>query len=232
MPDRTEGDRARQEADQQQQAAKRFQNARDQHQRAQPALRRRARSREAEQFLGAVGDEQQRRHDAQRTAGLRTHRWTDFQAFGFPSMHAGPGRRVTISAPGAPGNRPSCRTISAAGSRRLRLVADPAGRGARHEGRPTSGPPGRGAWPASSATSSPTFPASPPCRPSSRPTRRRGHAIARNPGMPLDLGFLESMRNVNRSALERRVAHADQAALDQGRQPGRLAAARRRAAWT
>ncbi len=28
----------------------------------------------------------------------------------------------------------------------------------------------------------------------------------RNPGMPLDLGFLESMRNVNRSALERRVA--------------------------
>jgi deoxyribose-phosphate aldolase len=33
-----------------------------------------------------------------------------------------------------------------------------------------------------------------------------GHAIARNPGMPLDLGFLESLRNVNRSALERRVA--------------------------
>jgi len=33
-----------------------------------------------------------------------------------------------------------------------------------------------------------------------------GHGIARNPGMPLDLGFLESMRNVNRSALERRVA--------------------------
>jgi len=30
--------------------------------------------------------------------------------------------------------------------------------------------------------------------------------IARNPGMKLDLGFLESMRNVNRSALERRVA--------------------------
>jgi deoxyribose-phosphate aldolase len=29
--------------------------------------------------------------------------------------------------------------------------------------------------------------------------------IARNPGMPLDLGFLESMRSVNRSALERRV---------------------------
>jgi len=30
-------------------------------------------------------------------------------------------------------------------------------------------------------------------------------AVVRNPGMPLDLGFLESMRNVNRSALERRV---------------------------
>ena len=33
-----------------------------------------------------------------------------------------------------------------------------------------------------------------------------GHGIARNPGMKLDLGFLESMRNVNRSALERRIA--------------------------
>ena len=32
------------------------------------------------------------------------------------------------------------------------------------------------------------------------------HGIARNPGMALDLGFMESMRNVNRSALERRVA--------------------------
>ncbi|BCH20928.1 2-deoxyribose-5-phosphate aldolase [Mesorhizobium sp. L-8-10] len=32
------------------------------------------------------------------------------------------------------------------------------------------------------------------------------HGIARNPGMPLDLGFLEAMRYVNRSALERRVA--------------------------
>ena len=31
------------------------------------------------------------------------------------------------------------------------------------------------------------------------------HGIARNPGMKLDLGFMESMRNVNRSALERRV---------------------------
>lgn len=30
--------------------------------------------------------------------------------------------------------------------------------------------------------------------------------ITRNPGMKLDLGFLESMRNVNRSALERRIA--------------------------
>ncbi|TIW65915.1 MAG: deoxyribose-phosphate aldolase, partial [Mesorhizobium sp.] len=33
----------------------------------------------------------------------------------------------------------------------------------------------------------------------------QGH-IARNPGMRLDLGFLESVRSVNRSALERRVA--------------------------
>jgi len=32
-----------------------------------------------------------------------------------------------------------------------------------------------------------------------------GHGIVRNPGMALDLGFLESMRSVNRSALERRV---------------------------
>ena len=32
------------------------------------------------------------------------------------------------------------------------------------------------------------------------------HGIARNPGMALDLGFLESMRSVNRSALERRAA--------------------------
>ncbi|MGE0502626.1 MAG: deoxyribose-phosphate aldolase [Rhizobiaceae bacterium] len=36
-------------------------------------------------------------------------------------------------------------------------------------------------------------------------TAQAGHAIARNPGMKLDLGFLESMRSVNRSALERRV---------------------------
>ena len=54
-----------------------------------------------------------------------------------------------------------------------------------------------------------------------------GHGIARNPGMKLDLGFLESMRNVNRSALERRVAHDDQAPLDQGRQSGGLAVAAR-----
>ncbi|WP_274626671.1 deoxyribose-phosphate aldolase [Arvimicrobium flavum] len=33
-----------------------------------------------------------------------------------------------------------------------------------------------------------------------------GAGIARNPGMALDLGFLESMRSVNRSALERRAA--------------------------
>ncbi|AWC21017.1 Deoxyribose-phosphate aldolase [Aminobacter sp. MSH1] len=32
-----------------------------------------------------------------------------------------------------------------------------------------------------------------------------GHGIVRNPGMALDLGFVESMRSVNRSALERRV---------------------------
>jgi deoxyribose-phosphate aldolase len=32
-----------------------------------------------------------------------------------------------------------------------------------------------------------------------------GHNLARNPGMPLDLGWLDSMRHVNRSGLERRV---------------------------
>ena len=31
-------------------------------------------------------------------------------------------------------------------------------------------------------------------------------ALVRNPGMKLDLGWLEEMRHVNRSALERRVA--------------------------
>ena len=55
----------------------------------------------------------------------------------------------------------------------------------------------------------------------------QGHGIARNPGMALDLGFLESMRNVNRSALERRVASLTKRRSHQGRQPGGLAAARR-----
>lgn len=32
-----------------------------------------------------------------------------------------------------------------------------------------------------------------------------GHGIARNPGQPLDIGFVESMRNINRSGLERRA---------------------------
>ena len=39
-----------------------------------------------------------------------------------------------------------------------------------------------------------------PAQPSSEDT-----ALPRNPGMPLDLGWLEEMRHVNRSALERRV---------------------------
>jgi deoxyribose-phosphate aldolase len=63
--------------------------------------------------------------------------------------------------------------------------------------------------------------ATPPV-PANQPDHTRG--IARNPGMKLDLGFLESMRSVNRSALERRVGDDDQAPFDQGRQPGRLAA--------
>jgi len=37
-------------------------------------------------------------------------------------------------------------------------------------------------------------------------TAEASGAITRNPGMPLDLGFLEQMRYVNRSALERRAA--------------------------
>ena len=45
-----------------------------------------------------------------------------------------------------------------------------------------------------------------PTRADARTAAGFGHAIPRNPGMALDLGFLESMRNVNRSALERRVA--------------------------
>ena len=44
--------------------------------------------------------------------------------------------------------------------------------------------------------------ATPPV-PANQPDHTRG--IARNPGMKLDLGFLDSMRAVNRSALERRV---------------------------
>ncbi|MGY3328032.1 hypothetical protein ACVILI_001049 [Mesorhizobium sp. USDA 4775] len=54
------------------------------------------------------------------------------------------------------------------------------------------------------------------------------HRIARNPGMKLDLGFMESVRSVNRSALEPARRQPDQTAFDQGRQPGGLAAARRR----
>ena len=45
-----------------------------------------------------------------------------------------------------------------------------------------------------------------PARIAANAAELSGHGIARNPGMPLDPGFLESMRNVNRSALERRVA--------------------------
>jgi deoxyribose-phosphate aldolase len=44
-----------------------------------------------------------------------------------------------------------------------------------------------------------------PARVAANQIEAAGHGIARNPGMKLDLGFLESMRNVNRSALERRV---------------------------
>ena len=44
-----------------------------------------------------------------------------------------------------------------------------------------------------------------PARIAANSIEAAGHGIARNPGMKLDLGFLESMRNVNRSALERRV---------------------------
>ena len=46
------------------------------------------------------------------------------------------------------------------------------------------------------------FPARPPVIAAAN---EAGHGIVRNPGMALDLGFLESMRSVNRSALERRV---------------------------
>lgn len=45
-----------------------------------------------------------------------------------------------------------------------------------------------------------------PVRPATPVAANQTHlGFARNPGMKLDLGFLESMRNVNRSALERRV---------------------------
>jgi len=47
------------------------------------------------------------------------------------------------------------------------------------------------------------FPARAPIVPAN--TAAADHGIARNPGMKLDFGFLESMRSVNRSALERRV---------------------------
>ncbi|GLS30051.1 deoxyribose-phosphate aldolase [Mesorhizobium albiziae] len=45
-----------------------------------------------------------------------------------------------------------------------------------------------------------------PARAAATPAKASGHGIARNPGMELDLGWLEAMRHVNRSALERRVA--------------------------
>ncbi|MER8731284.1 deoxyribose-phosphate aldolase [Mesorhizobium sp. M1227] len=45
-----------------------------------------------------------------------------------------------------------------------------------------------------------------PARAAANAPMPQAHGIARNPGMRLDLGFMESMRGVNRSALERRVA--------------------------
>jgi deoxyribose-phosphate aldolase len=45
-----------------------------------------------------------------------------------------------------------------------------------------------------------------PARPASGAAVVAGYGVARNPGMVLDLGWLEAMRHVNRSALERRVA--------------------------
>lgn len=44
-----------------------------------------------------------------------------------------------------------------------------------------------------------------PSRNAASPATTSSHAIARNPGMELDLGWLEAMRHVNRSALERRI---------------------------
>ncbi len=60
-----------------------------------------------------------------------------------------------------------------------------------------------------------------PCRLAWRanaPDVSGGHGIARNPGMALDLGFLRSMRAVNRSALERRVATLTKRRSHQGGQ--------------
>ena len=45
-----------------------------------------------------------------------------------------------------------------------------------------------------------------PMRDPANTVQHAGEQVVRNPGMPLDLGFLESTRYVNRSALERRVA--------------------------
>jgi deoxyribose-phosphate aldolase len=45
-----------------------------------------------------------------------------------------------------------------------------------------------------------------PARAAAGAPEQAPHGIARNPGMPLDLGWLEAIRHVNRSALERRVA--------------------------
>ncbi|RWD48661.1 MAG: deoxyribose-phosphate aldolase, partial [Mesorhizobium sp.] len=41
-----------------------------------------------------------------------------------------------------------------------------------------------------------------PARTAANAPVSQAHGIARNPGMKLDLGFMESMRSVNRSALE------------------------------
>jgi deoxyribose-phosphate aldolase len=53
------------------------------------------------------------------------------------------------------------------------------------------------------ASSDPSLVSSLPVRLAANST---ASGLARNPGMKLDLGFLESLRNVNRSALERRAA--------------------------
>lgn len=51
----------------------------------------------------------------------------------------------------------------------------------------------------------PAAPRAPASAERARAVPAPGEAIERNPGMPLDLGWLEAMRRVNRSALERRV---------------------------